>query len=349
MLESGGNPRDSLIAVASNAEGAGAIVYWSMRGTIEYSRFKENWERAGLPEDWFLAPTSDADALKRALDKVVGGAKSGFLIRNLGDHVYAIVEERRTNYGRDAVLEHETIFKVGLMNPVKYGPGNFQPEWGWQQSETAPELSFCVETSQVVSEDDEEMYGYYMQGIATQFKSNRDNVTVSDVSSWLVKLCSKRIQALSLRDRGGMYYIHPSKMYMWSKVATAVQDSGPQEDVPLREIADVHSTGPLTRPLFRVHSIPTMSSEGAVGAVMDGLIDEVVKRAKDIQKAIHDGQGKRGLSARSRECEALLEKLNVFDDMLGDRHRLLKSEMHGVKSKVAYATLALEAEEDQAV
>lgn len=177
---------EGFMAVTTNIDTAGSIVWWRLSGILRHNVLKATWIGEGLDEDLLPKPTKDKTALSRALKELERGNKHR-LIRKLQTGGWAIVNE--TAQGDD--LDYAIDCRVEMNGA---GP-KFDPEF----HPIAPE-------------------------VFARFQHNKEHLTQTDVSSWLTKL-TDHVRAVSLRDTGGVYFIPREKLPTWEKMVKAIRMS----------------------------------------------------------------------------------------------------------------------------
>lgn len=180
---------------------AGAVVYWSLRGTLEVGALADAWAAAELPEDLLLgAPTPDA-ALSRAVRTL---ATPRTLVRPLDKRKgYAVVRERAV--GDD--VDHIVVFSARL---DAAGRPEFQlPGGSWARLG-----SVAFGDTGALKQ---------IQAVQAAYDQALGECAPEDVGGWLVRLAYKYLDGVCLKDTGGLYYVPPASVPGWEKVKLAVK------------------------------------------------------------------------------------------------------------------------------
>lgn len=147
-----------------------------------------------------------------------------------------------------------------------------------------------------------------------------------DLSVWLVWMVEKRLKAVSLRDSGGFYFVPRGETQeKWERVVEVVHS-----------VCDT-----------KVLTIPAMSSEQATLAVVHALTEEVTARTKDMQEALIEARmGKRAMSTKIDSCTDMLDKINTYEELLGQKLEHLHDAVDVLKAKYVEAWSVENARQD---
>ena len=176
---------ENLIAVRDNEAGdnVGSIVFWTMSGTVNHTRFADSLARQGST---FKAPDepSNVVALHRAVNEVARVTGGEAHQRKRGS--WAIVgkghEETDTETG-----------KTEMVYPIH--------------------VTASIEGDAIVTDS---------QQVRDAFDVARYQIAPQDISSWLCRVLDK-LGAVSLRDSGGFYFVPNDKTADWARVTTAIK------------------------------------------------------------------------------------------------------------------------------
>jgi hypothetical protein len=93
-----------------------------------------------------------------------------------------------------------------------------------------------------------------------------------------------------------------------------------------------------------------MRSADIVDAVLAGMEEEARAAADkleaDLQKDGEDALGSRALKNRAVICEALVEKIGVYERLMGTGLDVIRQRMESLKAGIVAAILSAEGEED---
>lgn len=283
------------LLATTDLESAGTITYWSLRGETDQHALKDAWLAAGLDPTWAPPPPSAENALARTLRE--RAHKGGWLVRPLKERgTWGVVRETQTGTKLSAELGYELLFKVWL-NTDKSG------------------LTFAIEEADVISPSK----------VEDVFLDTVKNLSTTEMSSWLVALCARYVNAVSLRSTGGIYFVPPSKAEEWREVLDVIEQSGAQHTI---------------------YTVPTMDTEDAAAAVLAAVTREASDITDRIAHELDNGWstdrplGKRALRNRKQACEQMAVKLRSYEEMLGEQLTAIKEKLVEVSSSIAEAQLA---------
>jgi len=273
------------------ASGAGGSVWWCGGGRVAVDHLSDALKSAGFVPP---APPSPVSALTRAMRSLAGQHD---LSRMLGEGdkrirgSRALVEERRSGNSLD--------YAVALRARIEADVLVIDPEDEAVRPETAAQLRAA-------------------------FEEALREFTLPDVTSWLVRVL-RRLDAVSLRDAGGVYYIPPRGMGVWSKLSDVLRVS----------------VG------LSLYTMPTMRSAEAAEAIFNAVAREM----QDLCVAFADetaegGLGQRALNARKDDLRAAREKLVRYEALLERSSAALHSQLDEVDNALTAAILLAEADAD---
>lgn len=279
---------NNLIALSENIPLAGAIVWWRLTGNVSASRLAVEVGRQGLSDKFVPSPVSPKTALRRAVHEI---AEKHLLVRPLGKgDGYAIVRESIVN----EELEYETAAKVSL---------------GANERPRTTELA-----------------GYFCAAkVEREFDAAIGALSPVDVSAWLIKTAD-RLDAIALRDTGGIYFVPKHTVEDWGRVIAA--------------LAACSTHG--------VFSVPALRSDQAVEAILDALSGEAESVATQLSNEVVETEpGKRACDSKIRACEAMKAKISRYEDLLGRKLDTLQERMTEVRGMIVAAGLKAAASKDE--
>jgi hypothetical protein len=172
--------RTGVICVDSPTGGAGALLWWTLSGSIEYARLRSAWRSSGLPEDDCPEEPSAQLAFRIAIQAQAHGRR--FARRFEGG--WTIAEERRDESG------------------------------GWS---AVPLISVRLDESRLDEEGHPSLDfggGEIDAGLAALVRAHYLAALVdwptTSVSTWLPRYVRARCDGVSMRDSGGIYYVPPA-------------------------------------------------------------------------------------------------------------------------------------------
>lgn len=261
--------REQLV-ITDTIETSGSISYWRIASDTNLSTLKAAWEKHGLVADQLPKAPKDEVALGRAVNSMT---EKRVLVRPLARRgAWGIVQETATEQGAGLPpkLTHETLVYVFF----REGHAVVEQAMGtWAQRNE------------------------YAVRIDAAYASARNTLAHHDISSWLLDIAYK-LDAVSLRDSGGIYFIPRTNVSIWDKVANAIEATGSS--------------------IFR---IPAMRTAEAVAAITDAITAEAAAMAQKIEDellATGDATlGARALKTRVAESMKLLEKIGSYEALIG--------------------------------
>ncbi len=279
---------------AAHIKEAGACVWWRLSGNINRDVLAAEWAKRGFNEDWLLAPAASSKALRRAVRTCTEERR---LVRPLeGKKGWAIVKERAG--GKD--LNYRVDLVVTLSEPLFKG-------------DTSPQHPVF---------DDE--HHELAAGIRAEFKKHQAQLTPNDASNWLSRLVSERVDAVSLRDTGGIYFIPKHTLGDWRDMVECVRASS------------AHT----------ILGMPAMPVAETIAAVMDAITVEATSEVANLEAMLEEGKlGKRGLQNRIETTHALDRKLVRYEGLLGAKLDALRDKLTDVRAAITVAILSAESEE----
>lgn len=182
-LQAGG-----LVAVSGDVAAAGAVVYWTMRGPVEFEKLSTAWGDAGFDSDDVCDPPDPNKAAHRAVNEEKSDARR-MLSRPLEGHKgRALVKETASD--RDLDYDVKCTTEVDAIGRI------------------------------IVECEDDEM----KSRIEAAYKRHLFNeLSTSDVSGWIVKKLLPKLDAVPLRFTGGFYFIPKQHLDLWQQFVDAIR------------------------------------------------------------------------------------------------------------------------------
>lgn len=151
---------------------------------------------------------------------------------------------------------------------------------------------------------------------------NMLRLEASDTGSWLSR-CVDVVKAVPLRDTGGVYFVPRETLPTWRKIVDALRGAS-------------HSYG---------SEIPALKSTDAIAAILDSLnreADAFLERVQEeLSSAVQEkgGMGSRAVKTRLQRCEESMEKLAVYEKLLGVSLDSVRARVEGMQANLAAAVL----------
>jgi hypothetical protein len=251
----------------AKAVAAGAVTYWRLSGPVSYARLAAAWKAAGLPEKELPRTPSAETILRRAVGELQERRRRIEPLARRG--AWAVV---------DVACDRETDdLDFTVAAKVYYR----------SKTETAP-AGLDIDTN------DEKL----AQQIRESFDEQQDALQPTDISAWLIKRV-EGLQAVSLRDSGGVYFVPRQTVATWRAICTVV------------ESVTSHA----------VFKIPALPNSEAAKAILDAIVTEVGSVIGDIDAELDlptaERIGRRALAGRSTACADMLGKVGTYEQLLG--------------------------------
>lgn len=289
----------NLFAVPDAVSGAeaGSITWWKLSGSVDAATLRAAWEEhaaSAFPapprglSTWAPESPSAEVALRRAAQELRDKHR---LVRGLKGGAFAIVEERETNEG----LEYDHVMTARL--------------------DAAGRLEIQLVPGAPRTDDD--------LVVREAFDRHLETLSTEDVSSWMVRLADRCLDAVSLRESGGIYFVPPAAQHRIQALRAAL--------------------GACSGHV--VHRVPAMRSQDAVRAVLDAVESEAATFVEHTRQELLDAGklGPRALENRRAWIELMEQKVGRYEDLLGSKLEALRERMAELQSQVTVAMLAAEA------
>lgn len=285
------NTMANVVAVTEHMEEAGAIVLWHLSGEMDGEVLKAGWAMQGLDENMLPEMPSVELALRRTANQYKGPHRLVRTLPNCGG--YAIVDE---------VVEGGKLTYRQVFDFMNSGDG----------------ISVTVYDEQALID---------AGGVAQAtnlFERTKAMLNHQDASYWLSRLV-RNVDSISLRDRGGVYFVPRNRLEEWRAYVAAIRASSSH----------------------MVYEIPALRSDEAVAAIIDSLTRESEDEAIAIEAELENGDlGGRAIKTRGERCEAMSRKVASYEQLLGRGLDTLRERLERLQANVAAAALASSAPEE---
>lgn len=280
-----------IFAVSDQVEAAGGLVYWRLAGGLDPAALLEPWEDVGLDPALLPKTPAPATALARALKEQTS---KHVLLRPLatkgGAHAgWALVDE--------TMLDEDLSHAVSLAAKL----------------DAAGRPAFSDASDPRCAK------------IVAAYEKHLERCSSEDVGAWLVKLMG-RLEAVSMRDQGGIYYLPPWRLPTWNTAA--------------KVIAAMTSS--------KLFVIPALRSADAVNAILDAVSQEAEAEAAILERDLEDEKLRaRALETRGERAMKVEKKLDRYEAFLGLRLEGLRERLATLRGNLAAAALARGSEDDE--
>jgi hypothetical protein len=279
---------------------AGATIWWKLRDVTTRLALSEALHEQGVDKERWLIPAEPSP--ERCLRRAIKGLREyRRLIRPLkGGHGWALVSEKATEDN----LEHATDVIV------KLNPGNNEVLW---------EPTYEGRTRLTWTQLDE-----MEDTVRKSFEEQFHTLNHGDLSAWLLKQVHS-LNAVTLREGGGVYFIPPSHVSHWNDIGETLKVLGES----------------------RAYSMQAIRANDAVEAVFDSLVDEATAMAAIINTKMDEGSwGVRAMHNRIEVCEEFMSKVKRYGGFLDTNMDRVLQQVEELKTDLSAAILAADDEDD---
>lgn len=274
--------KSPVIAVTTDlAEVAGAVVWWKQVGPTNVQAVAAAVLAAGFDEAWIPKACTPARALRLTMRKM---RERHLFERSLPGGGWALVAERAAL--GDAGLEHNTSLSV-RQDPDS-GALSFEPPGHAR----APQIEAVYR----------EMLGESPHSATSRWLTGR----------------TEAVQALSLREGGGIYFVPRPRLEVWRHLTAAVKSC----------------TG------HHFAEVPALRSEEAVAAILASLTEEAGARAAELEAEIMGGElSDKALGTRADRCREISTKVAEYEALIGRAAPELSARLEALQASIAAAKL----------
>ncbi len=265
---------------------SGIIAFWKLGGAVVYQSLADEWEQLGLDNKLLPAPVSKSNALRRTLATF---RDPHVLVRPLQNVVegYVLVTEM---YGSDGMPEYTNGMSVRLIDGEPHVDGTDDAATSKQ--------------------------------VRATFNHQLNTLTQQDVSVWLVDLV-RSVQAVRLRETGGIYFIPRNTLATWRAYVAAIRAASSA----------------------KVYEIPSLQSDEAVVAVLDAVTREAEEASEEMAQQL-DAIGElseRQRATRMEHIERVEAKVATYEQLFGVRLNALHEQFELLQSRICASALAASA------
>ena len=268
---------------------AGAIVYWRLSGPIVLADAMAAWRNAGLPESLGPRQIPEHRAMTRAAKELEANRR--FLRKLPQGNGWAVVDEEAVG----GELSHRTIGSVQIAG---------------KRLEVAP------------------YDAPWAQQVRDAYQEHLGLLDTVDVSGWLTDWLAPTLQAVALRDTGGVYFVPRQHVERYRAYTAAIKA--------------------VSKHTF--FEIPALRSDEAVVAVLDAVRREADGAVAQIEADLADAanMSARSLKVRAARCEKVLALVQSYGELLGVELEALARKIEGLQAGIVSASLVAKAAEEKA-
>lgn len=258
-----------LVALSVEGKTTGAVMYWHLSGACDLGKLATAWKAQGLDEKILPGTPSETVALSRAAKSQ---ANKHTLVRQHPEGGWVIVHESKTETSLD--------YTLGLRVRIE------KDENGKPKLLATKPQGAC----------DMEEIGRVLREIRAEYDRALTELSSQDVSVWIVRLASWHLQAVALRETGGLYFVPSTHIETFKKMKAAIK------------AATSHV----------IYEIPAMHSDEAIAAVLDAIVNETETALVEIQNEVTAKDfGTRGIKSRLNALDEAKEKVIGYSKLLG--------------------------------
>lgn len=257
------NVEKKYIAVDGGIAGAGAATFWTLSGDLNLETFKALWSAAGLPEEWLPEKPSAEVAFRRAVKELEGSDTEVEMVGSTGEWLFQSREE---------------VDGLPVRTPLAKWKLNDDDE---------PVMTFG---------DSKDLHDVLL----ACYSIEKERITSNDISVWLRKLVAGRLDGITLRESGGLYYVPPTNLPVYERAKIVVSQSS----------------------AHIISMLPMVKSDEAAATILTALVDKAkVESQKFLEVLEENGSGEsklghRALRTQAEKAKALHEQMTRYAKML---------------------------------
>lgn len=279
-----------------NAAITGAMIFWRLSSGASYRKLLEELKANKVDAALHPAPPSPMAVLNRVLTQLY--ANRNCLIRPMG--------AKGSGYG---VLPRTEV--------------EARPEF-----KTAWTVSLSVSaTKDVELTFSDDAPAAEIPRVSDALALGLTKLGDQELSSWMSQVV-KHLQAVSMRESGGVYFIPAAHVETWRSINKSVRARCPG---------------------MQLYEVPVVRTAQAIEAVLESLTEAIAKETAEVSKASDELQTKRtgGTNVQQRSVDgmkskllALAGKVKRYEEVLGVGLENLQKQVEAVQTQVAETFLA---------
>lgn len=280
----------ALVAVDSAVKTAGAVTWWRLAGEVNRDALRDSWVVNGLDAQQMPLPVpSEVSVLRYAMSTL---AERRLLCRPLGGRGegYALVREQAAPGGG---LVYGTLLTAQALadGTVGFSGGG------------------------ILSTDE---YDALVARVRVEIRRRQENLSVNEVSTMLSSLVA-RVNAVRLRDTGGIYFVPHEDLHIWQRMIEALSD-----------VSD-----------HKVYELPALQTEKAVEAILAAVEAEAGAAVEQMLGEVGDSGtiGKRALGTKVGRVESLVQKVQKYEALLGASMQGMKDKLENLRGTLTMLAL----------
>lgn len=273
---------------------AGAFVLWRLSGNVDVIAMNKAWLDSELDPHHCPGAPSEEVAHHRAVKE---HARAGVLCSKIRDGGWALVGKQDVKDEAGADLKFSTNLRVWRAESFVHGL-KFEPA-------------------------DDPRRGV----IEAAYTLHQRTLSTIDISVWLVRQ-AERLDAVPLRDTGGVYFIPHKGLEEWTKIVHV-----------LRAVSS-----------HKIFNVPALEEDAdSIALIMDGVMQEaesmMADLGADLSKVGTDSAlGERAWVTRKDRLVAFEDKLKRYEALLGTKLDKTRSALETFDTQISTALVACAAE-----
>lgn len=292
------NKGNNLVAVKDlNDDLCGKLIWWELDGFIKHDVLIRAWSAAQLPPELQPVLPESATALRLAMHKVSTGNIRARKVKN----AWAVVTEDVD--GKAYKTEQDWVVELQADDSLKFS-------WVSPRNMNAQDHELSL-------------------SIQNWYDRFRSDFCARSISTWLTNPHNGlvgQLDAVTMRERGGLYFIPKTKMVLWNKI------------VGLLKAHSKHS----------IHNIPALFTDDVVESVMSGVMRELDNTVSDVDRTFNEKElGARAIQTQLDRLADARAKAARYKKMLGANLDGLEEIGGDIQASLAEALLLKRAEQDR--
>lgn len=286
---------DNLIALPGglSTEACGAMIWWKLDGDVRAVDLEAAWKEQGLDENWLPSLPGAKVALSRAVDDVIKGnsARKKHRVNDAHWMVYEVKADEKESGFVEQLRVTLDENKLPVVSPKNH--------------------PLAVEIHQ-------------------RFHAHRNRLEAKDISYWLSNTIGERLNGVTLRPQGALYFVDRDHIKTFEKVRDALRNATSHHMFEMKALKD----------------------DEAVKVILFGLIAEAEAQAKAIEADLdaqedetnEDKLGPRALKTRRARAEAMITKVEAYEKLLDQSLEDIRARLEELAVASMEAAMLAEAE-----
>lgn len=264
---------------------AGSIVWWRLTGGLDLETLRAAWIARGLSPQWLPEPPTLPTALRRAVQEL---KDTGRIVHGTKNGGWVVTDMM---FNKDATIISPR-YDVALSCILdKVGRLSFQ------------DVALSSLRTQVVE----------------AFEKHQESLIQADVSPWLCRVMDK-VEAVPLRDTGGVYFVPAYAQPLWLRVKAALRE------------CTTHT----------LSDVPAMRTSEAASAILDAVAREAESTMERFRADMPKLQ-ERGLQNRIDSTLETRRKLESYERLFGKRLDNVREKLDGLRAELTVALVQSQA------